>query len=117
MPRCPPRLRTMTHGQAQSLREALRGPAAWPIPSSLDVPDDVGIQSDPGRQLLLGEPQPEPGGSDLPREAVPFRNEPGSKGGFDHRPAPGPGLALPPFPRRDRLRAAARPLGKWSLRQ
>ena len=107
----------MPSREAQSLPEALRRPAARPIPSGLDVPDGAGIQADPGRQLLLGEPQPEPGGSDPPREAVPFRNEPGSKGRFDDRPAPGQGLALAPFPRRDRLRAAAQPLGKGSLRQ
>ena len=103
--------------QVEHRPEPLGRPAMRPMPPGLDVADGPGIQSGPGRHLLLGEPQPEPGGSDPPWKSVPLRNEPGSKGGLDGRPAPRQGLALVPLPRCHRFRIAIQPLGKGSLRQ
>jgi len=91
--------------------------AARPTPPGLDVPDGLWIEPSPGGHLLLCQPQPEPSGSDPPREAVPFRNEPRSESGFDRRPAPRQGRALVPLPRCHRFRVATQPLGKGSLRQ
>jgi hypothetical protein len=67
------------------------------------------------RQALLGESQPKPGSPGPPWETVPFRNKTRSEDRLDSWPAPRQGLAL--VPRRDRLRPAAQPVGKGSLRQ
>jgi len=103
--------------QAQNLPKALRRPPARPIPSGLHVSNRPGIEPGKGGQLLLGEPQPKPGGPYSYLEAVLFRSEPGTEGGFDGRPAPGEGLAFVLLPCRHRLQAAAQPMGKDSLRQ
>ena len=104
--------------QAQNLPKALRRPAAaGPIPPGLHVSDRPGIESGTGGQLLLGEPQPEPGCPDPARQTVPFRDETRSEDRLDSWPPPGQRLALVPLPRRDRLRAAAHPVGKGLFRQ
>jgi hypothetical protein len=101
---------------AQEPNQPPQSPSARPVPASLHIPDRPRIEAGPGRNLLLREPQPEPGSPKPSRQAVPFRNEPRAEGRLDGRPAPGQGLALAPLPLRDRLRPAAEPLGEGSLR-
>lgn len=109
--------RPLRSRQAQSIPKALRRPATRPMPLGLDIADGPRIEAGPVGHLLLGQPQSEPGGPDPPRQAVTFRNEPGSEDRLDGWPAPSQGLALVPLQGRDRLRVAAQPLGKGSLRK
>ncbi len=113
----PPSLAGWGSQCAEDRRQPLGSPPARPMPPGLDVPNRPRIEPGTGSDLLLRESQPEPGGPDPPREAAPFQDEPRSEDRLDRWPPPGQWLALAPFPRRDRLRPAALPLGKGSLRQ
>ena len=103
--------------QAQHSTKAFRRPAARPMPPGLDVPDRPRIEPGPGCDLLLGQPQAEPGRPDPAREAVSFRNEPRSQGRLDGRPAGGQGFREASLPAGHALVPATQLNREGSLRQ
>lgn len=103
--------------KAKEPDQPLQSPPGRTVAAGFRVADRPGVETSPRRHLLLGQPQPEPGGPDPPRQVVPFRDEPRAEDPLDGRPAPGQGVALAPLPRCNRLRPAAQPRGEGSLRQ